>query len=184
MNVYKHSLLFALFGLFCFLIFSVVDTVYRQKTDAAALIKEHIFLLKEALEKVHHDCTILDFDAQKNPINFLNVAAFSGSQVGPMNLMHPEKWQGPYVKDNPTLYHIAYQVVVTNKGYFITPGDGVVLPNKKTIGKEIILDSDADIAHLMTDSQALLYRDTALAVPLDIKNNKTGLIPLDEDGEL
>ena len=111
---------------------------------------------------------IIDFDNQQNPINFLNVAKFAGSEVGPMNLVHPEKWEGPYLKDNPTLYHIVYQVVSTKKGYYITPGDGVMLPNKKVIGKDIVLDQKADIDLMMLNPDELLYKDRPLAARLEL----------------
>ena len=98
----------------------------------------------------------------------MNVTKFAGSEVGPMNLVHPDKWEGPYVKDNPTMFHIAYQVVSTKKGYFITPGDGVRLPNKKIVGKDIILDQKANIDAMMTDPEMLLYKDRPLAARLDL----------------
>jgi len=96
------------------------------------------------------------------------VSKFTGSEVGPMNLVHPEKWEGPYLKDNPTIYHIAYQVVSTKKGYFVTPGDGVKLPNKKIIGTDIILDQKADIDTMMFDQETLSYKNKPLAARLDL----------------
>src|SRR5205085_10289622 len=134
MKVEKRSLLVAVVVLLFFVGISLIDTMYRSKDDAGIIMACDIARLKDVFQKIHKDCVIIDFDAQKNPINFLNVAAFSGSEVGPMNLAHPEKWQGPYLHDNPTIYHIAYQVVSTKQGYFVTPGDGVTLPNKKIIG--------------------------------------------------
>ena len=118
--------------------------------------------------RIHKTCVIIDFDAQKNPINFLNVEKFTGSEVGPMNLVHPEKWEGPYLKENPTMFHIAYQVVSTKKGYFVTPGDGVTLPNKKVIGKDIILDQKANIDAMMANPQELMYKDRPLAARLEL----------------
>jgi hypothetical protein len=111
---------------------------------------------------------IIDFDNQKNSINFLNVAKFTGSEVGPMNLAHPEKWEGPYLQDNPTMQHIAYQVVSTKKGYFITPGEGVKLPNNKIVGKDIVLDKKANIEAMMIDADALMYKDRSLAAALEL----------------
>jgi len=93
-----------------------------------------------------------------------------------MNLAHPDKWQGPYVQENPTIYHIAYQVVSTKKGYFITPGDGVRLPNKKVVGKDIVLDNNADIEKMMLDPQIFLWRDKVFAARLDVGGtNKVAL---------
>jgi len=141
---------------------SFFDARYRAKEDEGMIIAHDVIELRDIFHKIHKDCTIIDFDAQKNPINFLNVTQFSGSEVGPMNLAHPEKWQGPYMHDNPTIYHIAYQVVSTKNGYFITPGDGVKLPNNKIVGKDIILDKKADINVMIAGSQALLYKDKPL----------------------
>src|SRR5436190_19623781 len=106
----KNSLIIASVVVLFFICLSVINTLYRSKSDAGIIISQDIVQLKNVFQKIHQDCGIIDFDAQKNPINFLNVATFTGSEVGPMNLVHPEKWQGPYLKDNPTMYHIAYQI--------------------------------------------------------------------------
>jgi len=171
-------------GVIALVAISFIDTRYRLKDDAGMMMVQEIQRLHDIFQKIHNTCTIIDFDAQKNPINFLNVAKFSGSEVGPMNLVHPEKWEGPYLQDNPTMYKIAYQVVSTKNGYFITPGDGVKLPNKKVIGRDIILDTNADILAMTRDSQMLSYKDQALAAHLDLGNtSKTMQLLLTEGGE-
>jgi hypothetical protein len=86
-----------------------------------------------------------------------------------MNVAHPEKWEGPYLQDNPTMLGQEYQIVRTLKGHFITPGEGVRLPNGKVIGKDIILDEDADIASMMLDVNSLRFKDKPLAAPLNIR---------------
>ena len=171
-------------GLAFFIGISLVDTFYRVKNDSGNIISHDVVNLRDVFHKIHKDCAIIDFDDQKNSINFLNVAKFSGSEVGPMNLAHPEKWQGPYMQENPTMYHIAYQVVSTKKGYFITPGDGVRLPNKKIVGKDIVLDKKADIEKMMTDPQALSYKDQPLAARLDLGSTAQVQFFLNEDGDL
>lgn len=155
-------------GLVFFIGITLMDTFYRSKYDAGMMIAQEVVQLRDIFHRIHQTCEIIDFDEQKNHINFLNVAKFSGSEVGPMNLVHPEKWEGPYLQENPTLYHIAYQVVSTKKGYFITPGDGVTLPNKKIIGKDIVLDQKADIDAMMLNSDELLYKDRPLAARLEL----------------
>lgn len=95
---------------------SFFDTLYRAKDDAGMMIATEVIRLRDILHRIHKTCEIIDFDAQKNPINFLNVARFTGSEVGPMNLVHPDKWEGPYLQDNPTLYTIPYQVVSNKEG--------------------------------------------------------------------
>ena len=157
-----------LIGIIIFLSMTLYDTWYRAKDDAGLMMAAEVVNLRNIFHRIHQTCTIIDFDAQKNPINFLNVASFTGSEVGPMNLVYPEKWEGPYLKDNPTMYNIAYQVVSTKKGYYVTPGDGVKLPNKKVIGKDIILDQKARIDDMMQDSNQLMYKDKPLAARLDL----------------
>lgn len=144
------------------------DTWYRAKDDAGLMIAAEVIRLRDIFHRIHKTCTIIDFDEQKNPINFLNVEKFTGSEVGPMNLVHPEKWEGPYLQDNPTLYNISYQVVSTKKGYYITPGDGVKLPNNKIIGKDIILDQKARIDAMMVNAEELMYKDKPLAARLEL----------------
>ncbi len=144
------------------------DTLYHAKNDPALMIASEVIRLRDIFHRIHKTCTIIDFDAQKNPINFLNVEKFTGSEVGPMNLVHPEKWEGPYLQDNPTLFNVAYQVVSTKKGYYVTPGDGVTLPNKKVIGKDIILDQKANIDKMMVNEDELMYKDKPLAARLEL----------------
>ena len=141
---------------------------YRGKSDDATLIAEDISKLSRIFERIDEQCEIIDFENQKNPINFLNVKkdGFAGSMVGPMNLAYPENWQGPYMVQHPTYGGIDYQIVRTDAGYFIAPGDGVTLPNGKVIGKDIMLDEKADIEKLMKDDQGLMYKGKAFAAPL------------------
>lgn len=145
---------------------TLFNTVYRAKDDSGMMMADAVVELRDVFHRIHKTCVIIDFDDQKNSINFLNVEKFSGSEVGPMNLAYPEKWEGPYLKENPTMQHIAYQVVSTNKGYFITPGDGVKLPNKKIVGKDIVLDKKADVEAMMTNAEQLMYKDKPLAAEL------------------
>lgn len=147
---------------------ALFDTWYRTKDDVGMMIAVEVIRLRDIFHRIHKTCTIIDFDAQKNPINFLNVKTFAGSEVGPMNLVYPEKWEGPYLQDNPMLYNIAYQVISTKKGYYITPGDGVKLPNNKVIGKDIILDQKARIDAMMANDQELMYHDKPLAARLEL----------------
>lgn len=145
-----------------------MDTWYRAKDDSGMMIAQEVVQLRDIFHRIHKTCVIIDFDNQKNSINFLNVEKFTGSEVGPMNLAHPEKWEGPYLKENPTMQHIAYQVVSTKQGYFVTPGDGVKLPNKKIVGKDIVLDQKADIDAMMLNAEQLMYKDRPLAARLEL----------------
>jgi hypothetical protein len=171
-NLFPIAVVVGVVGLICI---SFIDTRYRIKDDAGIMMAQDIARLSDVFHRIDKACTIIDFDAQKNPINFLNVARFSGSEVGPMNLVHPEKWEGPYLKDNPTIYHTAYQVVSTKKGYYITPGDGVKLPNSKVVGRDIVLDKNADILAMMRDPQALSYKDKPLAARIDLGGDTSNM---------
>ncbi|MCK5632726.1 hypothetical protein KAH94_03190, partial [bacterium] len=102
----------------------------------------------------------------KNPINFLNIEKFVGSEVGSMNLAYPKQWEGPYLNDNPTIQEKEYMVVRTKKGYFITPGQGVRLGNGKVIGKDIIIDENSEIFSMMQDETTLQFEGKSLAAPL------------------
>lgn len=147
---------------------AVVNIPYTTKQYVGNLIADDIATLQDIFQHIDAQCTIIDFEYQKNPINFLNVKTFVGSEVGPMNLTHPERWEGPYLDDNPTMQEKEYQIVRTKKGYFITPGDGVILPNGKRIGVDIILDENADIEMMMHDPTMLMFEGKALAAPLSI----------------
>lgn len=156
-------------------------TKYYAKEGSSVIIARDIAQLRDIFNRIHKTCGIIDFDYQKNQINFLNVKEFTGSEVGPMNLVYPDKWEGPYLEDNPTMQAKEYQIVETKKGYFITPGKGVKLPNGKVIGKDIILDKDADILLMMEDPHKLMYNGTALAAPLEIGSQMGFQVQFAED---
>jgi len=149
---------------------SLYRLFYQAKTFSDQLIAKEVVQLAEIFKKIDKRCRIISFDYQKNHINFLNIkkGGFVGSEVGPLNLTYPQNWDGPYLDDNPTIQQKEYQVVRTKKGYFITPGDGVVLSNGKVVGRDIILDENADIPAMMLDKNALNYNGKALAAPLPI----------------
>ena len=153
-------------GLF---VLSVVGLYFKSKRIVGFIIADDVARLTVILENINKTCKIIDFDYQQIWINFLNTGSFEGSEVGNMNLAYPEKWEGPYLKDNPTMQEKEYMVVKTNKGYFVTPGNGVKLPSGKVIGTDIIFGEDADIMQLI-ESGELLYRDKALAAPLDLRS--------------
>lgn len=139
--------------------------LYYNPDYVSDLIVADIAQLVATFKKIDADCSILSFDAQKNPINFLNVISFAGSEVGPMNLVHPDAWKGPYMQNNPTLQSIEYMVVQTDKGNFITPGMGVRLPNGKVVGSDIQLDQDADIP-AMVQNGLLSHGNSIFAAPI------------------
>ena len=139
-----------------------------REYDSAFIVKD-LQQLQEILLRIDNDCKILSFDYIKNPINFLNVGTFTSSEVGPMNLGYPKNWKGPYVQDNLQVQNIEYQIVKTKKGLFITPGDGVILPNGNVVGKDLVLDENADIDAMAHDEHAFLHKGRALVLPLPLK---------------
>jgi hypothetical protein len=141
---------------------------FTFKRDMGDLIAHDVAQLAQVLKKINDDCYILSVHGQKNPINFLNIkkGGFSGSQVGPLNLARPAKWQGPYEGHTLEIQDIPYLLVKTKKGYFISPGLGVKLPNGKIIGKDIILDENADINELI--SSGLTYNSKPLVASVQI----------------
>jgi hypothetical protein len=156
--------------LFCiFVIIAIFNTFVSTREYEGDIVERDVSHLVDILKQVEKDCKIIGFEAQKNSINFLNVKSFSGSQVGPVNLKHPERWKGPYLDRNPSMQGKEYMVVRTKKGYFVTPGEGVKLPSGKIIGVDIKLDEDADIEAMMKNDKQFGYKGKALAVPLVIK---------------
>lgn len=145
----------------------VVIAVYRyytqMETIANDMIVDHVEELSDIFKKIDKECQIIGFEHEKNYIDFLNVAKFDGSEVGSMNLAYPSEWKGPYLKDNPTVQEKLYVVVVAKTGYYVAPGDGVVLANGNVIGKDIIITKDSDFDTLLSDPEALLYNNQPMA---------------------
>ena len=104
-------------------------------------------------------------------IDFLNVGAFEGPVVGPMSLLEPKNWKGPYLRESLTVGGKEYQIIGTKKGYFIVPGDGVSLGNGKVIGKTLIINQNSDIEAMMRDPKALLSGDKPLAARIAMYEN-------------
>jgi len=159
-------------GLFLSVLFIITFIAYW---DQARLFPEQIMTndiaqLASIFNKINDTCGILDFQSEHAEIDFLNVIAFKGSEVGPMNLKFPEKWEGPYLKDNPTIQEKHYQIVHTKKGYFIVPGADVVLPNGKVMGKDIIINKNTDITDLIKDKSLVDSTGKPLALPINTLN--------------
>lgn len=187
----KQKIIFSLFTI-AFLAALIGITIFNWsgsfKRDTGDFISQDIAHLVSIFEDINNTAGILSFDHQKNDINFLNIKkdGFIGSEIGSMNLIHPDKWQGPYEKEIPRIEEEDYMVVRTKKGYFVAPGDGVKLPNGKIIGKDIILDEDADIEAMMHDEQMLAYDGKALAARIQISGTHPyhlQQIIFPEDGE-
>jgi len=147
---------------------SAINFFYEQQHTDVNVLSHDLAQLANIFERINDECGILSFDHQKNHINFLNVEKFAGSEVGPMNLANPQKWQGPYVQDNPTVQGHEYLVVSTQKGLYITPGEGVELPNGKVVGRDLTLSPETDLDRLATDPEGFSYRGSPFVLPLKI----------------
>lgn len=166
---------------------SVFSLVYKSNSNTVALIDNDLNLLVDAFTRIDQDCRIVHFDYALNTINFLNVTAFVGTEVGAIHVAFPERWKGPYMKENPMIQGQEYMVVVTHQGCFITPGTGVRLPNGKVMGIDIVLNEDADIESMMKPDGLLNYKDKPLAAKLNVGATvfeqalREHLISLDEE---
>ena len=152
------------------LIISIFNLMYRTKEIRDEIIASDVAKLTKIFRQIDKDCKITGFDYQKNYIDFLNVKGFEGSEVGAMNLMYPANWKGPYLKDNPTVQNKAYQVIKTKYGHFIAPGHAMVLSSGKVVGKDIILDENADIEKMASKGGPLFNDGVPLARKLNINH--------------
>lgn len=160
----------AIIGLICLLFAITIINFWQQaKIYTNQIIAQDVAVLSTVFNKIHHDCSIVDFHyQQQNYIDFLNVISFEGSEIGTMQVKYPQHWNGPYMRENPTIQGKYYQVVKTNKGFYIVPGNGVQLNNHKVIGKDILLDVHADIEGMMQDKGMFNYNGQPLAAPLPL----------------
>lgn len=169
--------------------FSIATFKARKMRDLGMLLTQDIQHLADVFKDINNTAGIAGFDFQKNEINFLNIKkdGFVGSEVGSMNLVNPNRWQGPYVRSVSDLQEQNYMVVRTQQGYFITPRDGVQLPNGKVIGTDIILDENANILEMIQENGPLSYQGKPLAALINTQSiitNETACIPsLPEDDE-
>lgn len=134
-------------------------------------IVEHLDQLTLIFKRIHETAHIVDFEHEQNYIDFLNVKCFSGSSVGSMHLMYPEKWEGPYVESNLEIQGKPYLLLKTRKGYWITPGIGVRLSSGKIIGKDIKINYDTDFEALTAPGQVLSFKNHSLAIPVPVQTN-------------
>ncbi len=146
---------------------------FQGRTLASTLIAQQTALLRKTFEKIDNHCGISSFDFEKNYITFLTVKSFVGTAVGPMHVTNPDQWRGPYLKDNPTLQGHYYYVLKHKDGYYIVPGDGVVLRGKKVLGRDIEINNHTNIDALLTQHKAsLMHQGKPLIVKLELRKDK------------
>ncbi len=167
---HKHNSKFCIFSIL-FFIFIGIGTCYVLWKDTpyydAQVMHDDVQRLSGILKKIDDACDILSIRKTGAQIDFLNVSSFAGSEVGPLNLAHPKKWQGPYMDDIITYKGVPYEIATVNNNYYIIPGNGATLPTKVTLGKDLIIDSSTNIDDLIAPGGALNYKDHALGTRLD-----------------
>lgn len=170
---YIIYILMTLFLIF-FSLIAMMGVWYRKKSVSGHVLLNDLDTLGRIFTRINKTAGIASFDHQKNWINFLQIKkdGFVGSEVGSMNLIYPDKWEGPYLDDNPTYNGREYQVIRTDQGYFIVPGKGVTLPNGKTIDKDIILDEKADMFALMKDPNGLEFDGKPVVLKIRVGKQK------------
>lgn len=155
-------------GIFALVTFKFLSQAKRANDE---LIADHVAQLHEIFQKINSTCKITGFRHQKDHIDFLNVSSFEGSVIGPMNLLEPKNWKGPYLKESLTMNGKEYQILKTKTGYYIVPGDGVKLANGKVIGTTLLVTPLSDIESMMRDPNALLSSNRPLAARIETYQN-------------
>ena len=171
----------AALAFFALIAFVSIKYIYQARRANDELIAQHVEQLQQIFKEINDCCKINGFRAERDYIDFLNVVKFEGSVVGPMSLMEPQNWKGPYLKESLTSGGKEYQIVTTKKGSFIVPGDGVKLANGKVIGKSLIINAHSDIESMITDPQALLSNNRPLAARIETAQNNAAI---EQKGEL
>jgi hypothetical protein len=146
--------------------FTIYQFYKQSRMVTNRLIAEHITELAAVFKKIDEECNILHILHDRSYIDFLNVRSFSGSEVGSLNLVHPEKWKGPYLQDNPTIQGKLFEIIKTSSGYYIVPGTGVQLTNGKVIGKDIVFTAKTNISSLSCKKFGLEYQGKPLVAQL------------------
>ena len=146
----------------------VFRVFYARPRIIASVIADDIKIISLALEKIDAKCNILNVEDDISDIDFLNIEKFSGSQVGPINLAYPKKWEGPYLRVNPTVQGKFYELVRAKDGLFIVPGNGVHLPNGFIVGKDFSITPETYVRPLF-DKGALHDKGIKLGKQIEFK---------------
>lgn len=149
--------------------------VFRDKPYfATTVLNNEVSKIADALNKVDYDCSILSIENEKNPVDFLTVKTFVGSEIGSLNVAYPKNWKGPYLLDNPRFEGKLYQIIKTKQGAFVIPGDGVKLPNGQVVNKSFRINYDSDVSKMLDQGGQLNYQGTSLGKKLEFKIGDLG----------
>lgn len=155
--------LFLAIVFFAILTSVVIKFLTQVRIANDELIADHVVQLQQIFKRINERCKITAFRHKKDHLDFLNVISFAGTVVGPMNLLEPQNWEGPYLQESLTIGGVEYQIVGTKTGYYIVPGDGVKLSNGLEIGKSLMITPQSNIERMIHDPQALMSSNRALA---------------------
>lgn len=144
--------------------------LYKQSKSAVdKVIADDIEFLKKTLSMIDETCNITSIMRDRIYIDFLSIKKFAGNQIGALQVRYPEKWQGPYSENNPTVQGKSYELVKVKDGYAIVPGEGVKLANGKVMGKDIVLDASTELEPYLTPSAGLEFKGRPLAAKLSLR---------------
>ncbi len=158
--------LFLAIVFFAILTSVVIKFLTQVRVANDELIADHVVQLQQIFKGINERCKITAFRHKKDHLDFLNVISFAGSVVGPMNLLEPQNWEGPYLEESLTIGGVEYQIVGTKTGYYIVPGDGVKLSNGLVIGKSLMITPQSNIEQMIRDPQALMSNNRELAAKI------------------
>ncbi len=158
--------LFLAIVFFAILASVVIKFLTQVRSANDELIAQQVVQLQQIFKRINDSCKITAFRHKKDHLDFLNVISFAGTVVGPMNLLEPQHWEGPYLEESLTVGGVEYQIVGTKSGYFIVPGDGVKLANGLVIGKTLMVTPQSNIERMMRDPQALMSNNKPLAAKI------------------
>ncbi|MCB9493219.1 MAG: hypothetical protein H6679_03010 [Epsilonproteobacteria bacterium] len=168
-NWRRYFSIFSSIFLLLLLIVVLVRMFYVRPYHLSKVMNNDLGLIERIFEDIDKECNILSIRKYGATIDFLTVARFAGSSVGCLNLAYPKHWNGPYLNRTPSIQGRPYQIVQTQEGHFVVPGDGVKLPNGKIIGKDIIFNADTVISEMIKPDGELCHNKQPLALKLKFK---------------
>ena len=155
---FSSMVLLSVFGIF------VYQILRERPLFLATVITSDLVQIERHLNEIDRDCNILSILPER-----ANVGKFAGSTIGSLNLAYPEKWQGPYMRRNPTIHGIFYELVRTREGVYIVPGRGVTLPNGLVVGKDFEITFATEVNTMLQPGGQLSYKNEPLAKMLQFK---------------
>lgn len=166
----KYFVIFSSTFLAFFLFLIIFRVFYNKPYYLVSVVKDDLTQINKILTDIDTDCNILSIKNKVNYIDFLNVEKFAGSAVGSLNLAYPEKWKGPYLRINPSLYGRFYELVRNKEGFFVLPGNGVRLPNGYVVGRDFdVTKSGVSILEMLKPGGYLNYKGTPLGLLIKFK---------------